>query len=177
MKNLIFVVIIILSINVFASEKLPDFSLQDLNGKQVKISDFIGEQPVIIDFWATWCAPCLKELPKLDKMQKQFGDSLLVIAISTDKPRKKNEVKKHIKSQKFKFTTLLDTRGEARKLLNIKNIPFTLLIDKNGEIVYDHLGYNTGDEKHLEEQLMKLYNAPQTDEKTGKEIKTEGGSE
>jgi len=177
MKNLIFVIIIILSINVFASEKLPDFSLQDLNGKQVKISDFIGEQPVIIDFWATWCAPCLKELPKLDKMQKQFGDSLLVIAISTDKPRKKNEVKKHIKSQKFKFTTLLDTRGEARKLLNIKNIPFTLLIDKNGEIVYDHLGYNTGDEKHLEEQLMKLYNAPQTDEKTGKEIKTEGGSE
>ena len=177
MKNLIFVVIIILSINVFASEKLPDFSLQDLNGKQVKISDFIGEQPVIIDFWATWCAPCLKELPKLDKMQKQFGDSLLVIAISTDKPRKKNEVKKHIKSQKFKFTTLLDTRGEARKLLNIKNIPFTLLIDKNGEIVYDHLGYNTGDEKHLEEQLMKLYNAPQTDEQTGKEIKTEGGSE
>ena len=177
MKRIILVLVILLGLNVFASEKLPDFSLQDLNGKQVKISDFIGEHPVIIDFWATWCAPCLKELPKLDKMQKQFGDSLLVIAISTDKPRKKNEVKRHIKSQKFKFTTLLDTRGEARKLLNIKNIPFTLLIDKNGEIVYDHLGYNTGDEKHLAEQLKKLYAAPQIEEQTEKEIKAEGGSE
>ena len=177
MKNIILTMTILLCVNIFAVEKLPDFALQDVSGKPVKISDFVGEHPVIIDFWATWCAPCLKELPKLDRIQKKYRDSLTVIAISTDKPRKKNEVKKHIKSQKYKFTTLLDTKGDARKLLNIKNIPRTLLIDTNGTIVYDHLGYNKGDEKHLEEELLKLYSNPPKEINDSEQTKKEGGSE
>ena len=154
MKWFILTLILMTAVNLSAEEKMPDFSIQDIEGNVVKLSDFLGKGPVIIDFWATWCKPCLKELPQLEMLSKKYED-LTVLAISTDKPRKLSAVKKLIKSQKYTFTVLLDPNGEDVKLLNIKDIPRTFMVDKDGTIIYDHSGYVKGDVKHLEEILIK----------------------
>lgn len=156
MKKIIILILIIVAGSLMA-EKMQDFTLQDINGRQVKLSDHLQQGPIILDFWATWCQPCLKFLPELDKLLEKY-DNLTVFAVSTDKPRKADEVKRLVKSFQFKFTTLLDTNGDLQRILNITSIPRTILLNAEGEIVYDHTGYVTGDEKKLEEEISKLLN-------------------
>ncbi len=142
-------------IQLFTLEKAPDFKLENIKGKQVKLSDFLEKGLVILDFWATWCEPCKKELPKLSNIQDIHKDKITVITISCDKPRNKDKAKTYIKSKKFNVVNLFDTKKNVQKLYNITNIPRTLIIAPDGTILYDHTGYQRGDEKHLEEIIEK----------------------
>lgn len=139
-----------------AGEGVPDFTLEDINGNSVKSSTLIGKGPLIINFWASWCKPCLKELPTLNNLQAKYDTLVTVVCISTDRPRALPSVKSLIKSQKFSFITLIDQNSEVQKLFNVTSIPKTFLINKEGEIVYEHTGYNRGDERYLEEELLKM---------------------
>ncbi len=144
--------------SLFALQVLPNFTLEDANGKKVKSSELVGQAPVLIDFWATFCSPCMKELPELSKLQTKYDTLINVVCISVDKPRAVAKAKAIVKSKKFSFTTLFDCNKEVQNLFNIKSIPRTIIFDKNGNMVYDHTGYTKGDEVHLEEQLIKLLN-------------------
>ncbi len=155
MKNIfVFIMIILLTLQLVATEKVSDFKLENIEGKQVKLSDFQKEGLVILDFWATWCSPCIKGLPKLNELHEKY-DNVNVVAVSTDKPRKKSAAISHIKSNRFKFHTLFDPNKIVQKQFNITNIPRTLIIDQDGTIIYDHTGYQRGDEKHYEEVIVK----------------------
>ena len=136
------------------TQKMVNFKLQDLKGKTVELKSLLGKGPIVVDFWATWCAPCLKELPELSKLQEKYDD-IQVVAISVDKSRKINQVKKEVKSHHYKFLTLLDKGGIYQKKLNIMNIPQTFLLDRDGNIIYRHEGYKQGDIKHLEKLIQK----------------------
>ena len=62
----------------------PDFTIKDLNGNEITLSDMAGKQPVVIDFWATWCGWCVKEMPLMEKFQEQYGDKVAVYCITSE---------------------------------------------------------------------------------------------
>lgn len=155
MKNIFAILLIVLvATQLFAADKAADFKLENLAGKQVKLSDLQENGLVIIDFWATWCTPCKKSLPKMNELHEKYDD-VTVIAICTDKPRKKAEAVSHIKSNKFSFHTLFDPKKVVQKQFNVNSIPHALIIDQDGTILYEHTGYQRGDEKHFEEIILK----------------------
>jgi len=155
MKNLLIVLMSILLVTqVFAADKAGDFKLENLKGKQVKLSDFQEKGLVILDFWATWCVPCKNGLPKINEIHEKY-DTVNVLAINVDKPRKKSKAIAHVKSNRFTFHTLFDPKKIVQKQFNVTNIPRTLIIDQEGNVIYDHTGYQRGDEKHYEEVILK----------------------
>ena len=127
---------------VFASSvggMAPDFSLLNLENKQVHLSDFKGKY-VLLDFWATWCNPCIKEIPNLVNIKEEFKDKPFeIISICIDKNSKSSVKSWQRIIEKFNgysWVQLYDTEGkETRRKYNIQHFPTLLLIDPSGEIV------------------------------------------
>jgi thiol-disulfide isomerase/thioredoxin len=122
-------------------QKLTEFSLPDLVGKQRNIKEWYGKV-LVINFWATWCPPCLKEMPEFEAMQKEFSDKgLQFIGIALDDA---DPVKEFIASKKITYPILLgEDQGTkiAHDLGNIVNtVPFTVIVDKKGLVVKSHMG-------------------------------------
>lgn len=111
-------------------DEAPDFELQDLNGNTVKLSDFEGE-PVIINFWATWCGPCTEEMPYLQQFYENYPD-VQIITINCDP---ENDIQAFVTSNGYTFPVLLDTTGDAQAAYQIMAYPTTFVIDENGIIV------------------------------------------
>lgn len=155
--------LMIIAISLNALDKAGDFKLENIDGKQVKLSDMQKEGLVILDFWATWCVPCKNGLPKLNELHEKY-EMVNVIAVCTDKPRQKAEAVSLIKSNKYSFHTLFDSNKTVQKQFNITNIPRTLIIDQNSEIIFDHTGYQRGDEKEYEEVIIKWLAEQETGE-------------
>lgn len=154
MKKLVLIITMIcISLALSADDKAIDFKLENIKGKMVKLSDLQQDNLVILDFWATWCVPCKNALPKLNELHKKY-DKVTVVTICTDKPRKKSEAIAHIKSNRFDFVALFDPTKTVAKQFNVTNIPRTLMIDPEGKIIYDHTGYQRGDEIHYEEVIQ-----------------------
>jgi thiol-disulfide isomerase/thioredoxin len=121
--------------------KLTEFSLPDLAGKPRNIKEWQGKV-LVINFWATWCPPCLKEMPEFETMQKEFSDKgLQFIGIALDDA---DPVKEFIASKKITYPILLgEDQGTkiAHDLGNIVNtVPFTVIVDKKGLVVKSHMG-------------------------------------
>lgn len=128
-----------------------DFELKDTNGKSYKLSDFKG-QPVVLNFFATWCAPCLDEAPELEAFGKEYKDAKLLIVA---KGESKKRMGKYIGESGSQLTYLLDTKEEISKDYNVIGQPETIIIDENGVIVERFSGPTTKDDliKMIEEQV------------------------
>lgn len=140
-------------INVSA-EPVRDFTLPDMNDRPFSLSSILGEQIIIIDFWATWCAPCMRLMPELEKIHKE-NDDITVLMISIDNPRAVSRAKSHIRSQKFTMTALFDTNREISNRFQVTDIPHTFVIGYDGSIIYEHTGYVRGDEEELLEKIIE----------------------
>jgi peroxiredoxin len=135
-----------------------DFALKDLQGDTVRLEDFIGKDVILINFWATWCVPCVKELPHFDGFHKKYGErGLTVLTITVDGPETVAKVKPFMERYGYTFPVLLDTESRVIALYNPRVIlPYTVLIDRQGRIRHWHQGYSLGDEKTVEEELVAL---------------------
>jgi len=138
---------------------IPEVSLRDTDGNLVELRSLIRPgKPTIISFWATWCAPCKKELSNYAELyvdwQKEFD--VEVLAISIDDSRNSAKVKSYINGVKWPFRVLLDPNEDMKRALNFQTVPFSLLIDGEGRIAYRHNSYVEGDEFVIEEKLKKL---------------------
>ncbi len=139
------------------STKAPNFMLEDLNGDYIELSELIGDGPILISFWATWCKPCVEELAQYKKIFDEFkDDGLLLLAISTDNEKSVAKVKPYVKSKGYDFTTLLDTNSKVARKFYARAVPYTVILDKNGNIVYQHLGYKKGDELEVKKLIKNL---------------------
>ena len=111
---------------------MGDLAFQDVDGKTVRLSDFHG-QPVLLNIWAKWCAPCLEEMPKLNHLQRDVAPgTLAVVAVAVDEPNPL-KVRDFLANRRWDaLTPYLDPKNVFADALNIKSIPVSLLIDKNG---------------------------------------------
>jgi len=134
-----------------------DFTLRDLDGKQVHLSDFQGKV-VLLDFWATWCVPCQAELPQLEELyQKHKDEGLVVLGIAMDGPESVAQVVPFSRRYNLTFPTLLDEETRVVGAYNPQRIaPLTVLIDKRGIIARVRNGYNAGDEKLIADDVANL---------------------
>ena len=111
----------------------PDFTLRNLNGNLEGLSEF-KDQVVVLNFWATWCAPCLEEMPAFEKLYRRYrSQGLTVIAVSLDKGET-SKVAKFVDEHSLTFPVLLDLDGIAERIYPSFTIPFTYVIDKKGRI-------------------------------------------
>lgn len=141
------------------SGKMPAVTVQNLNGQKVSTANWEnGGNPMIINFWATWCAPCKRELNAINDLypdwQKETG--VKVMAVSIDDTRSMNRVKPYVNGQDWDYEIFLDPNGDLKRALNVNNIPHTFLVDGQGNIVWQHNNYEPGDELLLYQQVKKL---------------------
>jgi thiol-disulfide isomerase/thioredoxin len=112
-----------------------DFGLKDLEGNEVTLSSLRGKV-VLLNFWATWCPPCRKELPTIEALHKEFsGKGLVILGVNDEE---KGTVRGFVKQNGYTFPTLLDTKSQAQKAYRAYSIPTLVLIDRQGLIV-NHL--------------------------------------
>lgn len=119
----------------------PDYIGKTKSGDEVRVIDSRG-QLLIISFWATWCAPCLKELPVLNAIQKSAGaDRVRVVAVNLkeDKKRYRKALKAY---SEFDITFVHDVRGATGRRFKVEGIPNMFIIDVDGRIAFHHVGYN-----------------------------------
>jgi len=159
MMLIIFYLVFIAQIGakVEIENKLPKMSLKMLNGKSTDVSSFLEDGPILINFWATWCAPCIKEMKYLDKFNKKYAESgFQVVSINTDTPRSLSKVKSFVKSRGYSFEILMDPKSEFIRKAGGKVLPFLLLVNTDGTIFKRHMGYSPGDEITLEKEIGEL---------------------
>ncbi len=131
----------------------PAFKLPDINGRQVALDQYRGKV-VLLDFWATWCGPCRMTMPVLEDLQKEFPDTMVLLAINLQEP--KDAVLEYMRQQKLKSQILLDEAGTVGSRYGTEAIPMQVLIDKTG-VVRDILtGYNPRMAKKLREEIANL---------------------
>jgi peroxiredoxin len=144
---------------ILGEKTLPNLTLPDMNGKQVNLAE-LGKsgQIIVLDFWATWCIPCKKELNNINELYDDWKKkyNLKVVAVSIDDSRSSTKVKPYADSQRWTYDVLLDANQDLKRELNIQSVPFTVLVDANGKIVYTHSGYTEGDENILEDAIQSL---------------------
>ena len=157
--------IVTLGAKVEIENKLPKMSLKMLNGKSTNISSFLEDGPILINFWATWCAPCIKEMKYLDKFNKNYGESgFQIVSINTDTPRSLSKVKSFVKSRGYSFKVLTDPKSEFIRKAGGKILPYLLLVHTNGTIFKRHMGYSPGDEITLEKEILEMIALNSVDE-------------
>lgn len=133
-------------------QKAADFTLTDLDGKKVTLSDLKGKN-VYINFWATWCPWCIKELPDIEKVYQEYKDKDLVI-LAIDLGENKDTVKSFIDQNKYNFKVLLDSDQAVAQAYNINSIPVSIFINKDGNIVAKRVGALT--EEELQSYVKQL---------------------
>ena len=150
-------------------EKAPDFTLESINGDTIKLSDYRGKV-VILDFWATWCRPCVMEIPHYKELYEAYKDSgLAIIGIALDKPQK---VVSFVDRFEVNYPIAVGDRSLAREYGGIRAIPTTFVLDQDGRIYRKYVGYRAK-EVFLQDfmNLKKEYMARKKAEKSNKSKK------
>ena len=145
----------------FSQNSLPSVELKTLDGQIVNMSEISNDgKPIIINFWATWCSPCKRELNNINDVYEDWVDEtgVKLIAISIDDARQVYKVGPYVEGVAWEFDILLDTNGDFKRAMNVNNVPFTFLMDGDGNIVYKHNNYAEGDEDELYEKILELVN-------------------
>ena len=119
------------------AQAMPSVRFTSPEGEELGWEDFDG-QYLLVNFWATWCAPCVVELPSLDKLRKRFeGQGLEVIAVSIDKVRPQEQIKKFLYNRRISnFAAYLDDYDDIQRNIRMRGIPTTYLLGPNGNILH-----------------------------------------
>lgn len=126
-------------VTIQGDKKVPNFTLKDLGGKKVGIKQFKGKI-ILINFWATWCAPCKEEMPGLEILHRTFKEkNFVLLTISVDYGGVKS-VQEFMIMHQYTFSVLLDPKCEVFDLFKVKGIPTTFLVDKKGEMIGKAIG-------------------------------------
>jgi thiol-disulfide isomerase/thioredoxin len=137
--------------------KAPDFTVKDLKGKTVHLAELLAKGPVYLNFWTSWCGPCKREMPELDRIYKTYRNrGFAVVAIAQDDTRTVGKVKPYIDSNKFEFLAATDPDKSVGNAFNVRQYPTSFLIKQDGTVAYFAQGYLPGDEKKIESLVRGL---------------------
>ena len=117
----------------------PDFTVYDAEGNEVKLSDYLG-QPVVLNFWASWCFPCLSELPHFNKKSQEYEGQIQFLMVNCTAADKREDADAVIRNRGYVFPVFYDIDGNAVSAYQISGIPATYIIDAEGYIVEKVVG-------------------------------------
>lgn len=157
--SMIFIFVLLSSLAGAQTFKIPSVELKTIDGKKINTSELNNTgKPIIINFWATWCKPCIKELSaiaeKYDEWQKETG--VVLYAISIDDSKSISRVAPFVNTKGWDYVVLLDQNSDFKRAMNVINVPHSFILDKKGNIVYQHTTYAEGDENKIYEILKKI---------------------
>ena len=155
----IFSLLLLSSITLHAQKTLPDITLKTLEGKPMRILEAVAQHQVtVLSFWATWCAPCKRELDAMTELHPAWTAKydVQVLAITVDDQRQLPKAKPMANAQGWPFALLSDAAGQLKNVLNFQAIPHTVVVNQKGEILYEHTGYVPGDELELEKKIARF---------------------
>lgn len=160
MRNLLIIAIsLYMSTSLIAQNKVPGVVVKDLKGQSFNTADISNDgKPVIINFWATWCSPCKRELNTIADVYPDWQDEtgVKLIAVSIDDARSEPRVLPYVNGSSWDYEVLIDTNQDFKRAMGVNNVPHTFLINGDGEIVWQHNNYSPGDEDELYEQILLL---------------------
>jgi thiol-disulfide isomerase/thioredoxin len=140
--------------------ELPDTQIKDVNtSKKVPFNQTVEKGKVtLVNFWATWCVPCKKEIKNVrEKMADWKKETdFNYITVSIDESRAEGLVRSYAKSQGWDFPYYIDANSDLKRSLNFQTVPFTIIIDKNGKVAYSHAGYEEGGEEEVYAKIKEL---------------------
>jgi cytochrome c biogenesis protein CcmG, thiol:disulfide interchange protein DsbE len=144
--------------------RAPDYAAYTLDGDAVQLSDFHGDV-VLLNIWATWCAPCVREMPALQRLHEALGPrGLRIVAVSVDAPpallealgRTRAEVREFADRFGITFTVLHDPSGEIQSRYQVNGLPTTFIIDRDGRIRRKLLGAAEWDQPAFADQILRV---------------------
>jgi len=124
--------------SAFIGKPAPSFSLKTINGDGVTMESLKGKG-VVLNFWATWCAPCKAEMPALEEAYKKHGGSSFTV-IGVNYQQETPAVKRYLKKSAVSFPIVMDTDGVLSKKYAVLGLPSAFFIDRNGIVVGSHVG-------------------------------------
>jgi cytochrome c biogenesis protein CcmG/thiol:disulfide interchange protein DsbE len=142
----------------------PDFTLKDLEGKSYTLSELKGKV-VLLDFWATWCRPCVVSIPHLNELNSRFqGEEFLLLGINVDRYKSTSSLKRFVKQYEINYPILTDKSGEVAARYRAFALPTSFLINREGKIAKRILGSNPSLLQELEAEVEKLLKEASTEE-------------
>ena len=131
-----------------------DFTLKSRSGENIKLSELRGEV-VMINFWASWCAPCRQEMPFLEEIYKKYSDlGFTLLAVNVEEDSSKADIL--LRDIPVTFPVLFDNTNKVTKLYKVVAMPSTIIVDRDGNMRYLHRGYLPGYEEEYKKQVSEL---------------------
>ncbi len=155
-KLIISALIFIFAFSALCEGRLPPHKLTTLDGKTVSLDNLPGELNVI-NFWASWCGPCKKELPEINEIAKSYEDSK-VFFIAVNEDEKKGAMDSFLKLNPLEMAVAEDTGHALAAKLGVNSLPILVIADKKGNVLHVQNGYTPGDGKRLERKIISLLN-------------------
>jgi len=118
----------------------PRIKINDMAGQPFDLGTVVGKKPVLIEFWATWCALCKALLPELDRVRKTYGDRVEMIGVNITVNDSKDRVERYLAAHKPPFRPLFDTQGAGSRAFDVATTSFIVVIDGAGKVVYTGSG-------------------------------------
>lgn len=133
---------------------VPAFRARAVDGRAVDVEAMLARGPVLVDFWATWCRPCVSSLPALERAAARWAPrGLSVVGVSIDGPRNFARVRPFAQRLGLTFPIVLDETGELQQRFRITAVPTSVLIAADGRVAWTHTGWLPGDDAALEAAL------------------------
>ena len=161
-KTILLALVSIFSLSTFAQKEaraIPSANIKDLEGTTVNTKNFNNNgKPMIINFWATWCTPCKRELNNIADIYDDWIEEtgVKLIAVSIDDARNTGKVAPYVNGKGWDYECYIDPNQDFQRAMGFQNPPYTAVVNAKGMIVWTHSGYNEGDEDELFEVIKKV---------------------
>lgn len=160
MKRLLLILIAAFALSLSSVQaQLPAITLKTMNGVEVRTDTLSNDgKPLIIDFFATWCKPCNRELDAISEVYEEWQEEtgVKIFAVSIDQAQNINKVKPLVSNHNWEYDVLLDPNSDFLRAVGGQMIPYTLIVDGQGKVVYKHSGYTDGAETEIIEKVREL---------------------